>query len=618
MLNLDLIYLAARDRADGVGFEVASTPEGPAPADRVQEIRRALDPWLKPDPPGLPPSIPDPLGHGAVPIVLNPFGSGESGGILVAGSRRADFPTEIDRLLLSVGANQAALLFERRRAEEALRASEHRFRTFVDHATDAFFLQAYDGVILDVNRQACQSLGYTRDELIGMTPFEFDPDLTPAMMEDMRRRGDAGEEVAMESRQRRKDGTVFPVEIRGRWFWEGGRRFIVSLARDITERKRLEAELRQARDRLDLAIRASNVGIWEVNMPDGVYVNGTGTWINVWEQLGLEPPGEDRPFVTWLDYTHPEDKDRLLHALHAYLGGETKEYQIEYRISHRDGTYRWMLARGTAIRDQAGKPIRLVGSRVDIAEPKRVEEVLRESEAWFRFLANAMPQIVWTARPDGSAQWVNQRCEDYTGIPLAEVLGEGWLSSIHPDDRDGVMTRWLADVVAGVGHDMEYRIRGIDGRYRWFKSRGLPVRDESGRVAQWLGTITDIDDQKRRGGAARERATIPHPGRGAAAHGLDRRAGRRARLLQRPQHRVHRTHPGAAPGLELAIDHPPRRSAPVPRAVGLLDRDRRALRDRVPAAPHRRRLPVAPRQGAGPPRRFGPDHQVVRVMHRHR
>ena len=108
-----------------------------------------------------------------------------------------------------------------------------------------------------------------------------------------------------------------------------------------------------------------------------------------------------RGFVTWLDYLHPEDKDRLLRALYAYLDGETKEYTIEYRIRHRDGTYRWMLARGTAIRDQAGKPIRLVGSRVDITELKRVEEVLRESEAWFRFMANAMPQIVWTARPDG-------------------------------------------------------------------------------------------------------------------------------------------------------------------------------------------------------------------------
>ncbi len=389
------------------------------------------------------------------------------------------------------------LLESRRRAEEALRASERRFRTLVDHATDAFFLQEYGGGILDVNRQACESLGYTRDELIGMTPLDFDVDLTPAMMEEMRRRGDAGEEIALESRQRRKDGTVFPVEVRGRWFWEGGRRYVVSLARDITERKRLEAALRQAKDRLDLAIRASNVGIWEVDMPDGVYVNGTGTWLNVWEQLGIEPPEENSQFVTWLDYLHSEDKDRLLRALYAYLDGETKEYKIEYRIRHRDGTYRWMLARGTAIRDQAGKPIRLVGSRVDITELKRVEEVLRESEAWFRFMANAMPQIVWTARPDGSPEYLNDRFAEYTGLPAAEVTGERWLSVLHPDDRERTMTRWMADVASGSDHDIEWRLRAADGRYRWFKSRGLPVRDESGQIVKWVGTITDIDDQKR-------------------------------------------------------------------------------------------------------------------------
>src|SRR5262249_55913238 len=94
--------------------------------------------------------------------------------------------------------------------------------------------------VLDVNRRACESLGYTRDELIGVTPAEFDSDLTPALFDDRVRKLIAGETIAFESRHRRKDGTIFPVEIRSQAFWEGGRRFIVSLARDITERQRLE------------------------------------------------------------------------------------------------------------------------------------------------------------------------------------------------------------------------------------------------------------------------------------------------------------------------------------------------------------------------------------------
>jgi PAS domain S-box-containing protein len=106
----------------------------------------------------------------------------------------------------------------------------------VDHATDAFFLQDDRGVILDVNRQACASLGYTREELVGKTPVDFDPDVTPALLEELGHRLNAKETVAFESRHRRKDGTLFPVEVRGRAFWEGGRRFLVSLARDISVR----------------------------------------------------------------------------------------------------------------------------------------------------------------------------------------------------------------------------------------------------------------------------------------------------------------------------------------------------------------------------------------------
>src|SRR5258708_5597062 len=146
-----------------------------------------------------------------------------------------------------------------KRAEEALRASEQRFRTFVDHATDAFFLHDDRLVVVDVNRQACLSLGYTRDELVGMSPLDLDPDVTPALLEEIGRRLDAGEMVVFESRHRRKDGSVFPVEVRGRPFWEGGRRLTVALARDITEQKRAEQELLKARDELEVKVAERTV-----------------------------------------------------------------------------------------------------------------------------------------------------------------------------------------------------------------------------------------------------------------------------------------------------------------------------------------------------------------------
>ena len=129
-----------------------------------------------------------------------------------------------------------------------LRASEARFRTFVDHATDAFFLLDDQATVLDVNRQACNSLGYSREELIGKHRSDFDVDLDDTSIQRLRLRIIAGETITFETRHRRKDGTFFPVEVRVNQFEQDGRR-LLCLVRDITERKRTEDELRASEER---------------------------------------------------------------------------------------------------------------------------------------------------------------------------------------------------------------------------------------------------------------------------------------------------------------------------------------------------------------------------------
>ena len=129
---------------------------------------------------------------------------------------------------------------ELRQTENELRASEARFRTFVDHATDAFFLHDEELAIIDVNQQACEGLGYSRDELIGMHPRDFDAGLDSDSIARFAALVGLGEVVTFETRHRRKNGTVFPVEIRARQFQQDGARFRLSLVRDISERKRAE------------------------------------------------------------------------------------------------------------------------------------------------------------------------------------------------------------------------------------------------------------------------------------------------------------------------------------------------------------------------------------------
>jgi PAS domain S-box-containing protein len=149
---------------------------------------------------------------------------------------------------------------ERKRVEEALRESEARFRTFVDHATDTFMLHNEDGEVLDVNRNACESLGYSRDEMIGTTPFFFDLELNAATWQRNREHLKAGGVATLESRYRRKDGTVFPVEVRMREFCQGGQRMIISLSRDTTERKRAADTFREMQAELTHANRAAAMG----------------------------------------------------------------------------------------------------------------------------------------------------------------------------------------------------------------------------------------------------------------------------------------------------------------------------------------------------------------------
>jgi PAS domain S-box-containing protein len=128
-------------------------------------------------------------------------------------------------------------------SEDALRTSEERFRTLVEHATDAIFLYDEEGIVLDVNGQACEALGYTREELIGMHSCQLDRDITPEKVQWIRQRLREDGNVTFSSRRQRKDGSLFPVEVRTRAFNRGGRLFAIALASDITDRRRREQRL---------------------------------------------------------------------------------------------------------------------------------------------------------------------------------------------------------------------------------------------------------------------------------------------------------------------------------------------------------------------------------------
>ncbi len=137
-----------------------------------------------------------------------------------------------------------------------------------------------------------------------------------------------------------------------------------------------------------------------------------------------------------------------------------------------------------------------VHERTSNLEAASVE--LSSSEARFRMLTEVMPQIVWTARPDGFLDYYNGHWVQYTGMTIEQTQGWGWQPVLHPDDLDNCLDRWTEAVRTGGSYEVEYRFkRASDGAYRWHLGRALPLRDEAGNITKWFGTCTDIDDQKR-------------------------------------------------------------------------------------------------------------------------
>jgi len=417
-----------------------------------------------------------------------------------------------------------------KRAEEALRKSEQRFRTFVDHATDAFFLFDERNLVLDVNRQACLSLGYAREELLGMTPTDFDPDVTPARLEEIRRKLDGGQLMAFESRHRRKDGTVFPVDIRGQAFWEGGRRFTVALARDISERKQDEALLEGQKRILERIIQGDPLAevltflcrtIEEMAQgemlasvllldADGVHLRHGAApglpepYIKAIDGLAIGPSvgscgsaayRREPVFVSdiasdprWAPFAHLA----VSHGLRACWSSPIFSSAAEVL-----GTFAMYYRQPRQPTPHDLRVVDIVARTVAIAiERSRAEEALRESEQRWRSLTEALPQLVWTATPDGACDYFSTQWTQHTGVPTNDLLGWQWLETLHPDDRQSTRQSWT-DAVAGRGaYDVEYRVRRFDGEYRWFKTRGVPIRDSEGSIFKWFGTCTDITDAK--------------------------------------------------------------------------------------------------------------------------
>src|SRR5437764_859441 len=307
-----------------------------------------------------------------------------------------------------------------------------------------------------------------------------------------------------EYRVRRHDGCWVWIKVVGKVVERdsGGRPQRLALAvRNIDDLRQAEQQLRERERQLE-----SLMG----HLPGLAYrALADEHWTALFASKGVEDPtGYPADEFTsrrlnYADIMLPEDRPATREAVLTALR-ERRMYEAEHRLRHKDGSVRWIWARGHGVFAPDGSLRFIEGLNLDMTHQKQVEEALRESEQRWRSLTEALPQLVWSATPDGACDYFSKQWTQHTGVPESDLLGWRWLAVLHPDDREPTRRLW-SDSVAGRGpYDVEYRVRRSDGVYRWFKTRGTPIRDSTGRVVTWFGTCTDISDLRQTEEALRE------------------------------------------------------------------------------------------------------------------
>jgi PAS domain S-box-containing protein len=270
---------------------------------------------------------------------------------------------------------------------------------------------------------------------------------------------------------------------------------IVSIVRDITELKRSEEALRESEERYALVVRGANDGIW-----DNDFVKGKAYYSpRYMEIIGYEPHEIPYGPEEWQKRIHPDDLERTLEINQRCIDGETDQFEAEYRLQHKDGSWCWILSRGASLKDESGKVYRFAGTHTDITERKNMEQAVRDSEERYALVVRGANDGIWDWNVATGEGYYSPRYMEILGYEPHEFphKGDEWRKRIHPNDLERALEtnqRCIDgenDYIA-----IEYRMQHKNGSWRWILGRGAILKDESGKVYRFAGTHTDITEKK--------------------------------------------------------------------------------------------------------------------------
>jgi PAS domain S-box-containing protein len=396
---------------------------------------------------------------------------------------------------LKLLAKQAMAQLELRKSTAESRAAREHHRQVLDSAIDyAIISMDLAGRVTGWNKGAEKVLGWTEAEMLGRQGDVFFTD------EDIQAHVP---DVEMRAALEHGRGTNERWHLRksGERFWASGEinpvrddqdRAVgfVKVLRDRTQEHLAAQALQDAEAGLRRAHEAGGIGVFSLDLVTNV-LKPTPEFCKIY---GLEPSAII-PIDVIQRLVLPEDQEVASNPQTRRSGNAP--LNVEYRIRRADNGQKRFIARRAEFEfDTKGTPIRFVGVVQDITERRLAQRELRESEARFRALAQALPNHVWTARVDGEIEWFNDRTYSFSGMPAGSLLGANWTKIVHPDDFSPTVRIWDQARASGQAYETEYRLRDKSGAWRWHITRGVPIKDDGGKVIRWIGTNTDIEEQR--------------------------------------------------------------------------------------------------------------------------